>query len=318
VSPRAPPPVATGHRLTLVPTPIGNLGDITVRALDVLRTVDLVAAEDTRRSRILLDRYAILTPLARLDAHTMAARAPRLLQEHGHVAFVTDAGTPGISDPGADLVRLALDLGVQVEALPGATAFVPALVLSGLAVDRFAFEGFLPRRGRHRRERLAAIAARDHASALYESPHRLAATLQDLAAGCGAERPAAVARELTKRFETVERGTLAALHDRFEAHAVRGEIVVVVAGREATSHDATSACAAEPGTIARTASRSPVVSGAGAAGAPEDPAALAEGLAAAGLVGRELLQALLDRGVARPLAYRLSVRHKRDRCGGER
>jgi 16S rRNA (cytidine1402-2'-O)-methyltransferase len=167
----------TSGRLTLVPTPIGHLGDITVRALDVLRAADVIAAEDTRRSRTLLDRYAITTPLVRLDAHTIAARAPRLLREHAHVAFVTDAGTPGISDPGAELVRLALDLGAHVEALPGPTAFVPALVLSGLPVARFTFEGFLPRRGRDRRERLAEIARREPTTVLYESPHRLAATL---------------------------------------------------------------------------------------------------------------------------------------------
>ena len=280
-----------GRRLTLVPTPIGNLGDVTMRALDVLRAADVVAAEDTRRSRTLLDRYAITTPLVRLDAHTMAARAPRLLQEHAHVAFVTDAGSPGISDPGADLVRIALDHGVHVDALPGPTAFVPALVLSGLAVARFAFEGFLPRRGRQRRERLAAIAARDHTSVLYESPHRLAATLADLAEACGARRPAAVARELTKRFETVERGTLEDLHGRFVATPARGEIVVVVSASPRSEGDDPNADDADE---------------------PLDPAALAAELADGGARGRELLQALLERGVPRKAAYRLSVRHKRD------
>jgi 16S rRNA (cytidine1402-2'-O)-methyltransferase len=280
------------HRLTLVPTPIGNLGDVTMRALDVLRAADVVAAEDTRRSRTLLDRYAILTPLVRLDAHTIADRAPRLLEEHAHVAFVTDAGSPGISDPGADLVRLALAQGVHVEALPGPTAFVPALVLSGLAVNRFAFEGFLPRRGRQRRERLAAIAARDHTSVLYESPHRLVATLEDLAEVCGAQRPASVSRELTKRFETVLRGTLESLHERFAAAPPRGEIVIVVGAADASSGAASAAD--------------------GDADPLEDPADLAADLAAEGVVGRDLLQALLDRGVPRPQAYHLSVRHKRD------
>jgi 16S rRNA (cytidine1402-2'-O)-methyltransferase len=276
------------HRLTLVPTPIGNLGDVTVRALEVLREADVVAAEDTRRSRILLDRYGVVTPLVRLDAHTIAARAPRLLEEHAHVAFVTDAGSPGISDPGADLVRLALARGLHVEALPGPTAFVPALVLSGLDVARFAFEGFLPRRGRARGERLAAIAERDHTSFLYESPHRLTATRRDLAGVCSGGRPAAVARELTKRFETVERGTLDDLRALFEATPARGEIVIVVAAAAAA--------------------------GAAALDVPDDPAALAATLAAEGVVGRELLQALLDRGVPRKRAYALSVRHKRDRA----
>ncbi|MBW6457066.1 MAG: 16S rRNA (cytidine(1402)-2'-O)-methyltransferase, partial [Trueperaceae bacterium] len=224
----APDDPARGHLLTLVPTPIGHLDDITLRALAVLRSADVVAAEDTRRSRVLLDRHGITTPLVRLDAHTIAARGPTVLAGHHHVAYVTDAGTPGISDPGAELARLAIGLGVRVEALPGPTAFVPALVLSGLPVHRFAFEGFLPRKGRDRRARLAAIAERDHTTALYESAVRLAATLADLAAACGPERPAAVARELSKRFETVERGALAALQATFAATPARGEIVVVV------------------------------------------------------------------------------------------
>ncbi|CAN5662379.1 16S rRNA (cytidine(1402)-2'-O)-methyltransferase [soil metagenome] len=287
-------PAPAAHRLTLVPTPIGNLGDVTVRALDVLRAADVVAAEDTRRSRTLLDRYTITTPLVRLDAHTMSARAPRLLEEHAHMAFVTDAGSPGISDPGADLVRIALRQGVHVEALPGPTAFVPALVLSGLSVARFTFEGFLPRRGGARRERLEAIARRDHTSVVYESPHRLAATLGDLAVTCGARRSAAVARELTKRFETVERGTLEELRVLFEATPALGEIVIVVEGADLAEATA----------------------GGGASGADAevraDPVAAAEALAARGLRGRDLLQALLERGVARPQAYRLSVRHKRD------
>jgi 16S rRNA (cytidine1402-2'-O)-methyltransferase len=288
--------VHAASRLTLVPTPIGNLGDVTVRALEVMRDADVVAAEDTRRSRILLERYAITTPLVRLDAHTIATRGPKLLQEHAHVAFVTDAGSPGISDPGADLVRLALELGVIVEALPGPTAFVPALVLSGLEIARFTFEGFLPRSGRNRRERLAGIAERDHPSVLYEAPSRLVATLDALARACGEERRASVARELTKRFETVERGTLAALAAAFADGVVRGEIVVVVDGR---GGDDESVAEAAP----------PLDLGA--------VAAMADDLAGTGVRGRDLLQALLARGVSRPLAYRMSVRHKLDHGDAE-
>ena len=286
-------PALEGHRLTLVPTPIGHLEDITLRALATLREADVVAAEDTRRSRILCERHGIDTPLLRLDAHTMAARAPAILAEHRHVAYVTDAGTPGISDPGAELVRLALDLGVRVEVLPGATAFVPALVLSGLPVHRFDFEGFLPRKGRERRARLAQLAARDHTTALYEAPRRLAATLGDLARACGEARPAAVARELSKRFETVERGPLAALAARFADDPPRGEIVVVIG--PAAPH-----------------------AGGPEGGVEDDPAAvvvaaedLARRLATEGHWGRDLRTALEAAGIDRDRAYRLAVRHGR-------
>lgn len=279
------------HRLTLVPTPIGHLQDVTLRALDTLRAADVVAAEDTRRSRTLLDRHTITTPLVRLDAHTMASRAPGLLRTHRHVAYVTDAGTPGISDPGADLVRIALELGVEVEALPGPTAFVPALVLSGLPTARFTFEGFLPRRGRDRRDRLAAIAARDHPSIVYEAPTRLLASLRDAAAVCGPARQAAVARELTKRHEEMVRGTLATLTERFEADPPRGEIVLIIGPRDPSEVDPLQAEAESAATV--------------------DPAALAEQLAASGSRGRDLRAALLAAGVPRDVAYALSVRYKR-------
>jgi 16S rRNA (cytidine1402-2'-O)-methyltransferase len=283
-----------GHRLTLVPTPIGHLDDITLRALTTLREADVVAAEDTRRSRTLLVRHGVDTPLVRLDAHTMAQRARGVLAAHAHVAYVTDAGTPGISDPGAELVRLALGLGVEVEALPGPTAFVPALVLSGLPVHRFAFEGFLPRKGRDRRERLAQVAARDHTTALYESAARLVATLRDLVAVCGGDRPAAVARELSKRFETVERGPLDALTERFVAAPARGEIVLVVGAGPVTGAAAVEAAGAE----ARMA-------------AAADDEALAQRLAADGRWGRDLRAALEAAGVDRDRAFRLAVRFGR-------
>ena len=215
--------------VTLVPTPVGNLGDITYRAVEVLRSVDAVGCEDTRRTGALLRHLGIQKPLVRLDAHTMRERAAGVLGQYARLAYVSDAGTPGISDPGMELVEIALELGGTVEVLPGATAFVPALVLSGLKAARFTFEGFLPRSGRERRERLEAIASRQEATVLYESPHRLADTLAELAGACGADRRASVTRELSKLHEETRRGTLTELAGVF-AQGVRGEIVVVVEG----------------------------------------------------------------------------------------
>ncbi|MFN2322408.1 MAG: 16S rRNA (cytidine(1402)-2'-O)-methyltransferase [Trueperaceae bacterium] len=282
-----PAPLA-GHRLTLVPTPIGNLDDITLRALATLEAADVVAAEDTRRTRTLLDRHGVATPLVRLDAHRIPTHGRGVLAAHHHVAYATDAGTPGISDPGADLLRMALGLGVHVEALPGPTAFVPALVLSGLPVHRFAFEGFLPRKGRERRARLAEIAGRPFATALYEAPSRVAATLAELAEVAGQERSAAVARELTKRFEEVRRGTLAELAAALAAQPPRGEVVLVVGPARADEDGTTSA-------------------------SPDDATAevLARDLAAGGVWGRDLRRALEAAGVARDAAYALAVRFGR-------
>lgn len=223
------PPAPTVY---LVPTPIGNLGDITLRALEILRAADAVAAEDTRRSRVLLRHFGIDKPLVRLDAHTIRDRARGVLERHPRLAYVSDAGSPGLSDPGAELVAVALEMGGTVEALPGPTALVPALVLSGLPAGRFSFHGFPPRSGRERRERLAEIAASALTSVLYESPHRLRATLEDLAAVCGPDRPCAVARELTKLHEEVYRGSLAAAALHFSGE-VRGEVVIVVGGAPA-------------------------------------------------------------------------------------
>ncbi len=296
------------HRLSLVPTPIGNLRDITVRALDTLRDADVVAAEDTRRSRVLLERHGITTPLVRLDAHTMAARAPAVLRAHRHVAFVTDAGSPGISDPGADLVRVALDLGIEVEALPGPTAFVPALVLSNLPLARFTFEGFLPRRGRERRRRLAAIAARDHPSVLYESPVRIAASLRALSEVCGADRPAALARELTKLHEEVLRGTLGELAEQAEARSLKGEIVLVIG-------PAMAEAGAEAGGATRSAAGAGEVPSTAPNAGPTDAAALAAALAADGVRGRDLRARLVAAGVPRDVAYELAVRYKHGRRG---
>jgi 16S rRNA (cytidine1402-2'-O)-methyltransferase len=216
----------------LVPTPIGNLGDITLRALEVLKSVDAIACEDTRHSRRLLTHFGINKPLERLDAHTMNARAAYVLGKYPRLAFVSDAGTPGLSDPGAELVAVALELGYKIEALPGATALVPALVLSGLSTARFTYHGFLPRSGRERRERIAEIAASSVTSAIYESPHRLLETLNDLGKACGVTRGCAVVRELTKLHEEVFRGNLEQTHYHFQQGQIRGEIVIVVAGLE--------------------------------------------------------------------------------------
>ncbi|GHF34720.1 16S rRNA (cytidine1402-2'-O)-methyltransferase [Deinococcus metalli] len=274
--PGAPPP-EPGRRVWLVPTPVGNLGDITLRAVDVLRSADAVACEDTRRSGALLSHLGIRRPLVRLDAHTMD-RAAAVLEQYPRLAYVSDAGTPGISDPGAELVAAALEADIPVEVLPGATAFVPALVLSGLPGGRFTFEGFVPRTGRERRERLEAVAARAETSVLYESPHRLGATLRDLAAACGPERPASVTRELSKKFEETARGSLEELATHFGGD-VKGEIVIVVAGRPA---------AAEPV-------------------GPEAHRAEAFALAAAGHAARDIRDLLMARGLRKNDAYALAL-----------
>ncbi|MEZ4630067.1 MAG: 16S rRNA (cytidine(1402)-2'-O)-methyltransferase [Deinococcales bacterium] len=190
----------------LIPTPIGNLEDISLRALRLLKEVDAIAAEDTRHSLKLLSHYGIQKPLLRLDSHTMSLRAPQILAEYNTIAFISDAGSPGISDPGEDLVRIALARGDKVEALPGATAFVPALVLSGLACNRFTFEGFLPRKGSHRRQRLEAIVKSPVTVCLYESPQRIMSTLEDLAEHCGEDRQASLSREISKQYENHYRG----------------------------------------------------------------------------------------------------------------
>ena len=219
--------------LYLVPTPVGNLEDLTFRALRVLKEADLVACEDTRTTGVLFQHYGIETPRTSFHAHNEHGKARALAERMAAgqtVALVSDAGTPGISDPGFLLVREALAAGVEVVALPGATAFVPALVASGLPTDRFAFEGFLPqKKGRH--TRLEALTGEPRTLVLYESPHRLAKLLGELAERLGPERPAAVGRELTKKFEEVRRGTLAELYAWYAAQPkVRGEIVVVVGG----------------------------------------------------------------------------------------
>jgi len=219
--------------LYLVPTPLGNLEDITRRALRILAEADVVACEDTRTSGVLLQHYGIDTPKTSFHAHNEHGKVGSLVRrmlDGETVALITDAGTPGISDPGYLLVREAITAGITVVPLPGATAFVPALVASGLPTDRFVFEGFLPQK-KGRQTRLRELASEARTIVIYESPHRVARLLRELEEHLGSDRPAAVARELTKIHEEIARGTLGELAADFEARErVRGEIVVVVAG----------------------------------------------------------------------------------------
>ena len=221
-------------KLYLVPTPIGNLGDMTYRAVEVLKTVDVVLAEDTRTSRKLLQHYNIETSLESYHMYNEHERVEGLIERlcSGELmAVVTDAGTPGISDPGFLVVREALKRGVEVECLPGATAVVPALASSGLPCDRFVFEGFLPHK-KGRQTSLQRIAAEKRTSVIYESPYRLMRLLQELGEVCGKDRPVAVCRELTKIHEEVFRGTIEEALAHFGQKEVKGEIVVVLGGRE--------------------------------------------------------------------------------------
>ena len=235
----------TGGVLYVVATPIGNLGDLSQRAIETLRTVDLIAAEDTRHSRPLLQHYGIRTPLQSCHEHNESQISPRLveqLQAGQSIALISDAGTPLVSDPGYQLVRGAIEAGVAVLAVPGPSSLIAALSVSGLPTDRFRFEGFLPAKAGARRERLATLAAETATLVFYESSHRIQACLADMAAAFGDERHAVLARELTKRFEQTERGPLAHLVQWIEADANRrkGEFVVLVQGAaEAAGRDAT-------------------------------------------------------------------------------
>jgi 16S rRNA (cytidine1402-2'-O)-methyltransferase len=267
--------------LFVVSTPIGNLGDMTVRAVAVLREVDLILAEDTRHARTLLDRYEIHTPTTAFHEHNEAratVRALARLATGDGIALITDAGTPLLSDPGARLVRAAIAADVPVVPIPGPSALLAALVVAGLPTDQFTYFGFLPRHGAARTAALAQIAALPHTAVIYEAPGRVAATLADVAAHADAgNRPAAVARELTKRFEEIRRGTVADLAAYYEATPPRGEVVIII-GR---------------GTA-------PAV----------DEAAVRErvhALRAAGVSRREIVAALAaEGGVSRNVAYRIA------------
>lgn len=223
----------SGGTLYVLATPIGNLGDLSQRAAEVLRTVAVVAAEDTRRTRVLLDHVGAHPALISLHAHSTDARHEEVLARLGNgddVAVVSDAGTPGVSDPGVEMVRRARDAGYAIVAIPGASAVVTALSIAGLPADRFTFLGFLPRKGKERRRLIAAVADSPWTSVLYEAPPRLVSLLEELAAVCGDEREAAVGRELTKLHEELQAGNLASLAGYYREHAPRGEITVVVAG----------------------------------------------------------------------------------------
>jgi len=226
-----PSPESTGS-LFVVATPIGNLGDITFRAVEVLKSVSVVVAEDTRHSRTLLTHLGIATPMTAYHEHNEAREAPRLVKRMiagESIALISDAGTPLLSDPGARLVSAALDANLRVVPIPGASALLSALVTSGIAADQFTFLGFLPRKGGARETMLRVIARTPFTTVLYESPQRVSATLADLIeAGCG-DRAAALARELTKHFEDVRRGTVASLRAE-TVSGVRGEVVLVIAG----------------------------------------------------------------------------------------
>ncbi|MBV7533385.1 16S rRNA (cytidine1402-2'-O)-methyltransferase [Chitinophaga jiangningensis] len=221
-------------KLIIVPSPIGNLADITYRAVKVLEEADLILAEDTRTSSVLLRHYNInkpITPYHQHNEHKVAQHLVDQLQQGKSMALLTDAGTPGVSDPGFLLVRECIRNGVPVECLPGATAFVPALVNSGIPMNRFIFEGFLPlKKGRH--TLFTQLATEERAIVFYESPMRLVRTLEDLIQYFGADRQCCVSRELTKMFEENKRGTLREVADYFKEKGVKGEIVVVVQGAE--------------------------------------------------------------------------------------
>jgi 16S rRNA (cytidine1402-2'-O)-methyltransferase len=224
---------AESGTLYVVATPIGNLGDITLRALEVLRSVAVVAAEDTRLTRRIWARHGIETPLVSYHAHSDPTRTRDLLARLAageDIALVTDAGTPLVSDPGEDLVASWAAAGGRVVPIPGASATLAALVASGIPAPRWSFEGFLPRKGRERRDRLARLAADDRATILFEAPGRTAGTLRDLVAACGAGRRAALCRELTKRHEEVRRGSLAELVEEATVRPPRGEVTLVIAG----------------------------------------------------------------------------------------
>lgn len=221
-------------KLTVVPTPIGNLEDMTFRAIKVLKEADLILAEDTRTSGFLMKHFEIHTPMQsyhKFNEHKTVENIVQRIKTGTKVALISDAGTPAISDPGFLVVRECLANEIEVECLPGATAFVPALVASGLPNDRFCFEGFLPQK-KGRQTRLTKLTTETRTIIFYESPFRLAKTLAQLAEIFGTERKASVSREISKMFEETKRGTLTELAQYFNEHPPKGEIVIIVAGFE--------------------------------------------------------------------------------------
>ncbi|MBO5903006.1 MAG: 16S rRNA (cytidine(1402)-2'-O)-methyltransferase [Tidjanibacter sp.] len=219
-------------KLYLIPTPIGNLEDITLRALRLLREADVILAEDTRTSSVLLKHYDIQGHLMahhKFNEHASSVAVAERIEAGQNVVLISDAGTPGISDPGFLLVRTCVERGIEVECLPGATAFVPALVQSGFPCDRFCFEGFLPQK-KGRQKRLQQLSGEPRSIVFYESPYRVVKCLEQLAEVFGAERRVAVSRELTKKFEETVRGTLSEVIAHFKAKPPKGEFVIVLAG----------------------------------------------------------------------------------------
>ena len=224
----------SGTALYIVPTPIGNLADITFRALDVLKSADIILAEDTRTSRVLLNHYNIERPLQSyhiFNEHQAVTRLIDRMKEGERFAIISDAGTPGISDPGFLLVRETLKAGLAVDCLPGPTAFIPALIKSGFPTDRFVFEGFLPHK-KGRQTALKQLAQEPRTIVLYESPHRLKKLIEELREHLGADRMISVSRELTKKFEETVTGSVAEVQASFVDREVKGEIVVVIHGQE--------------------------------------------------------------------------------------
>ena len=269
----------TPGTLYLVSTPIGNLGDFAPRAVEVLRAVDAILAEDTRHTRGLCERFDIRTPLLAYHDHNEAQAAPSLVARlvgGASMALVSDAGTPLLSDPGARLVRLAVEAGVTVSPVPGPSALLAALAGAGLPADRFTFFGFLPRKGGDRTRALGELVRLPHTAVVYEAPARVAETLAELAAAGAGDRATVVARELTKQYEEFRRGTVAELAAYYAEEPPRGEIVIVLAGAPE--------------------------------GAPEEGAlaARAAALRAEGKGAREIQQALLAAGASRNVAYRLA------------
>jgi 16S rRNA (cytidine1402-2'-O)-methyltransferase len=271
---------APAGRLHIVSTPIGNLGDITLRAIETLRAASAILAEDTRHSRHLLERHGIATPVEAYHEHNEARATPRLIARllaGDSLALISDAGTPLLSDPGARLVRAALDAGVVVSPVPGASALLAALTASGLAADRFTFFGFLPRKGRERTEALQAIAALAHLAVVYEAANRVSDTLRDISRQGAGARQAVVAREMTKQYEEFRRGTVGELAEYYQESPPRGEVVILVAGASAEVLD--------EGTLRDHAQR----------------------LRAGGASTRDIVRLLIeDHGAPRNLAYRIA------------
>ncbi|WP_298612052.1 16S rRNA (cytidine(1402)-2'-O)-methyltransferase [uncultured Odoribacter sp.] len=221
-------------KLYLIPTPVGNLEDITLRALRILKEVSLVLAEDTRTTANLLKHYEIQTPLQshhKFNEHQQVEKIAERLSKGEDIALVSDAGTPGISDPGFLLTKTCIEHGLETECLPGATAFVPALVNSGFPCDRFCFEGFLPQK-KGRLKRLTALSEESRTLIFYESPYRLVKALQQMSEIFGPDRQACVAREISKLFEEFKRGSLQELIDYYTEKGVKGEIVIIVEGKK--------------------------------------------------------------------------------------